>query len=469
MSRATRRDFLRSGFAGAGAVSFGLLALSQYGCQRRYELEDSPFGPLLEVADETTGLPILLLPEGFEYRTISWAGEALSDGYTCPGSFDGMGIVAETDTEIRLVRNHETRGSTGAIGPPEQSYDITGGGTTTLVFDKASGTFSESWISLSGTLNNCAGGVTPWGTWLSCEEAAFRAGQKAPASRSHWDADHTRKPHGFVFEVPADGIAEPRPLTAMGQFEHEAAIVDPESGIVYMTEDQKPNAGFYRFLPTVSEQLAAGGMLQMMSVNGGQEMKKGLRIGEEFPVAWVDIADPEHGHEDGELEGHGIVNQGLKNGGSAFIALEGAIWDEEKLYFTSKRGGKARAGLIFEYFPRSEKIRLVYESPGHQYMSGPDNINLSPRGNLVICEDRVNSNPVGQCIAGISTRGDLHKFCVINPELSGRYGGFDLYQTARESEWAGVCFSGDGQWMFANIYKPGITVAITGPWQSGWM
>ena len=472
MKGSSRRDFLRASLLGAGTLALAFAGYSRYraGIQGR----DIPeaMGPLRVVADETTGLPLLRLPEGFRYRSFSWAGSRLHDGNTVPGAADGMGVVRQDGTRVTLVRNHELQGASGAMGDPAQAYDVTPGGTTTLVFDTASESLVDSWVSLSGTLYNCAGGVTPWGTWLSCEEAPFSPALlhlPKPQKQIWWDVDDAQKEHGFVFEVPADGVAVPEPIYAMGQFYHEAVAIDPVSGIAYMTEDNGPNAGFYRFLPAEPGRLSAGGRLQMMKVEQRPDMTDYVQPGVEMDVGWVDIPDPTQGFTRGSRDGDGVVSQGLAAGGSRFIALEGCAFAEGRVYFTSKLGGRAMAGYILEYDPQREKIWMIYESTGHDHFSGPDNIVVSPRGSLVICEDRLSMTKDAQTVAGLTREGEFFRFCQVNPDLRGEFGGHVLAGTALTSEWAGATFSHDGRWLFLNIYSPGVTVAITGPWQEGYL
>lgn len=468
MTRSSRRDFVKHSLVAAGGLGLGLAAWSRYARQGVPPGTHHAMGPLLPVNDKTTGLPLLKLPQGFRYQSFAWAGEVLSDGFPGPGSCDGMGVVGDEDDVVTLIRNHELRGSSGPIGDPQKAWDITGAGTTTLKFNTCTERLVDSSISLNGTLNNCAGGVTPWGTWLSCEEAPV-----TPELMHHgieyrqkfWQLKNARKSHGYVFEVDPEGESNPQPIVQMGQFYHEAAAVDPASGAVYMTEDRHPSAGLYRYLPSVPGDLHAGGKLQMLKVEGHRQLTGSVPLNQPMVIDWVDITRPEQGHTAGTHDGAGVVNQGLAAGATAFVSLEGCSYYEESIYFTSKSGGKAGAGQIFRLNLANATLVLIFEATDRNGFSGPDNIVVSPHGKLMICEDRLGLFVKGQYIAGLSNNDGLFAFCQTNSEVHGAYAGYDLRETLLRSEWAGVCFSANGEWMFANLYNPGVTFAITGPWQ----
>ena len=451
--RLDRRRFVR------GAAALALLPharlLAAAGAPR---IAAAGYGPLRPVRDRNTGLNLLSLPEGFEYVSFGWAREPLANGGPTPGAHDGMGVVAQRGDEIVLVRNHELVGDTGAFGPASVHYDPAAtGGTSTIAFDAKTGRASRAHASLSGTLQNCSGGVTPWGTWLSCEEFVLAPGEQAAKGRP----ETLTRQHGYVFEVdPAGGPA--RPLPGLGVFRHEAAAVHAPSGHVYLTEDRDPRCGFYRFRPKHRGRLDGDGVLEMLRCRERTDLRAGIALGERLRCDWVPIDSPTRGHTEGAHDGLGVFQQGAAQGGAIFTRGEGCFATDEQVYFTCTNGGSAACGQVFAYDPKHSTIALVFESPDLATLDYPDNLCFSPRGGLVICEDGSRDRTLVQ---GLSADGALFPFArnevVLDGEPFGHVGEF------RGAEWAGTCFSPNGRWLFANVYTPGFTVAITGPWKRG--
>jgi secreted PhoX family phosphatase len=455
-----RRAFLRRASGWVLAPSLvGLLSRCTTGNGANNALGRGGYGPLGESSDA----PELKVPAGFRLFRISATRQPsrADASFRVPISFDGMGAFGGPDGTVRLVRNHEVTDASDVARPfgSANVYDArAGGGTTTVELRVRGGRADRSvevlreFPSLNGTLTNCAGGATPWGSWLSCEEVTQRRD----------------RPHGYVFEVPsaANEAVVPVPITAMGRFVHEAVAVDPASGVVYETEDVRwelendlPGSGFYRFLPTEPGNLVAGGRLQMLSVAGRPRYNavEGQRVGQILPVEWIQIEDPDPSNA-GE-DPHAVFTEGHGKGGAVFHRLEGCWHADGGIYFDSTWGGDAGCGQIWHYRPldvERGELELIFESPGRRVLDSPDNLCVSPRGGVLLCEDGGGS----QFIRGLTREGGI----------------FDLVETNGDlTELAGACFSPDGDVLFFNLQgstrteddEPGYTFAMWGPWETG--
>jgi secreted PhoX family phosphatase len=443
-----RRSFLKNAaLTATAAVPFTALNLRTANAQTHKggvrRGHTAGYGPLFATNDETTGLPLLMLPEGFKYLSFGWSGDLLDSSQPTPGAHDGMAAFAAGRDRVRLVRNHEL----GAGTPfSSASYNAAaGGGTTTIDFDTHKGEVVAMRDSLSGTIRNCAGGPTPWGCWLTCEETTMQL---------------AGLPHGYIFEVPGDGVGDPVPLRDMGRLSHEAVAVDPATGFVYETEDAGNTSGFYRFKPSTPGRLSDGGELSMLKVRAINLVNLGASYanGTTFDVEWVPIATPDN---PAAIAGNFVWLQGRAQGAATFARLEGCWYgNDAKIYVVSTSGGIGQ-GQIWEYDPAAETIRLLFQSPGPEVLNAPDNITVSPRGGLVLCEDGNGE----EFMHGLTVDGEIFPFAKNNVVLAGERNR--IAGDFRGSEWAGACYSPDGRWLFANIQSPGITFAIRGPWMSG--
>lgn len=439
------------------------MSLTWLGLDRRLAAaEPGGLAPLLDLVPDPKGL--LDLPAGFRYEVVSRAGAVMADGFRTPSAMDGMAAFAGPAGSVLLVRNHELNpvhvkeGPFGAENalfgklPADRCYDAGGGstpaqgGTTTLVIDAETGALRHEFLSLAGTNRNCAGGPTPWGSWISCEEDVTRPGTSDKGVISE-------QAHGYAFEVPATAepaLAAPIPLRAMGCFKREAIAIDPASGIVYQTEDTRDGV-FTRFIPTEPGNLRAGGRLQALRLQGFTATTtsnwdaQDVAVGQSFPCAWVDIAEPENNP----------AKQARAQGCPAFTRGEGCWYGNGAVWFACTDGGIARKGQIWRYQPGATAdeggtLTLFVQPDDAAVLENVDNLTVAPWGGLFACEDNASKGATPE-----------NRLVHIRPDGRGEVFAVNRLNT---SELAGACFSPNGKWCYVNIMYPGITLAITGPW-----
>jgi len=444
----------RRGFAkGLMASAFAGLALHSRHVSAAILAEGQVFGALIP---DPAG--ILDLPRGFSYKILSQFGQAMDDGYRVPNSADGMGCAVLPDGRLCLMRNHE-------LGPAElddgacargdgalpaafdcvDGGDALPGGASALILDPDTLAVEEQYLALAGTIRNCSGGLTPWGSWLSCEEDVSRAGGKLGQD------------HGWVFEIPvASGrLVTAEPIRAMGRFNHEAAVCDPRSGAIYMTEDRGDSL-FYRFLPGERGALHKGGRLQALAMadpaltDTRNWARPTLASGGWNDVRWIDLDDVESPKDD-------LRKRGARAGGAIFARGEGIYGGDGEIYFTCTSGGPARRGQIMRYRPSpaeggegeaaaAGQLQLFLESTDPEHFSFGDNLTVAPNGHLIVCEDRRGAKP-DNYLRGVTPDGKVYPFA----------------RVTAATKCAGVCFGPDGKTMFLNLYNPARTIAVRGP------
>lgn len=379
---------------------------------------------------------LLDLATGFTYAVLDRAGDDLGDGHRVARRPDGVACFEGEGSALVLLRNHELLPGDdggpwkpGAAVPPEAFDSKSQGCVSRLVVDPiklASGAPAvvASNLVLAGTNFNCSGGRSPWG-WLSCEEDV------APG-------------HGFVFACPptAKALQKAVPIRGYGRFRHEAVAVDPATLVAYLTEDRE-DACLYRFVPRDRERPFEG-KLEALAVEGEptSDLARRSVLHEARRISWVPIDDPTPDDDSVRSRAHA-------RGAAVFRRLEGADFALGSLVFSSTSGGREKQGQLFRLVPDGDSgtLELLYESHDPAALSMPDNLAVSPWGDLLIAED--GAFPCG--IRCLTRKGELRVLA------SG---------TASKGEMAGVTFSPDGTILFANLQADGVTVAIRGPFET---
>lgn len=481
MTHLSRRSLLGAGLAAVAVAAIDVLP-AQAGRKVHPHKGAVPFGNLTSIVDGGR----LALPAGFTASRISTVGvePLLADRYgakvgVTPSTLDGTGCF-EVGNSIRLVRNHENRADVDHTVPLVDGtvYDAgcaTGMGGVTVVELSRSGRFIQQWVGLSGCIRNCAGGETPWGSWLSCEEDTSRAG--ATVKNAKGETSTLQQDHGYIFEVFPDVVAKqcPMPIKAWGRAVFEGASIGPDRKSAYLTEDAADGL-FYRWTaphgtvikPYIARQFDENdGVLQ-----AAQLVRNGIALrhygeltaddlGKAYPVRWVD------GGADRQAQRSDLRKQ--FPGATVHHKVEGCWSDGKGLFFTlsyvdakdaTKYGIDEDWGMIMyydfkaqtltmkEYFPAGNSLGAIVpgdDTEAIKQFNGPDNITVSPFGTVMMCED--GDNPCS--LISWTPRSGSQEFA---RDLADR------------GEWAGPAFTRRGDILFASVQSD-CTYAITGPFK----
>ncbi|MGW0609904.1 alkaline phosphatase PhoX [Streptomyces sp. NPDC002788] len=383
-----RRSLLRAAVLGGTSAALGGTLWRGAAYAAPAQPGTGPYGPL--GSPDANGIR---LPSGFTSRVIARSGQRVgSTSYTWHNAPDGGACYADGTGWI-YVSNSE-------INPS--------GGASAVKFS-STGAITGAYRILSSTRQNCAGGKTPWNTWLSCEEVD----------------------RGYVYETDPWGVKAAVRRDAMGRFKHEAAAADPVRRVIYLTEDVTDGC-FYRFRPTTWGDLSSGTLEVLVAGSGTSG-----------PVTWARVPDPSGA----------TATRSQVSGAKRFNGGEGCYYANDTCWFTTKGDNR-----VWQYDAAAQTIELAYDdslvTSGTAPLTGVDNVTGSASGDLFVAED-----------------GGSMDICVITP--ADVVAPFLRVDGQSASEITGPAFSPDGTRLYFSSQRGtsgsssgGITYEVTGPFRA---